>query len=239
MEGISVIMPSYLGEYPGSRKDPDKKFIRAVESFKAQTLAQKELIIVSDGCALTNQIYQERWQEDPEIRLIISEKMAVTWPGELREMGRSIAKYDWIRYLDTDDIILPDHLLVSLNYILKRDEGVTVLFDSHYIFPMPEKPNQIMLAYVGMDLETYMEFWKKLDVLIGHKMTVTKSAGHNGTWQIIHHKQVPHRWKNSDHMGEDAYFIESLKTTEKWQEVRVGRYIIAHNTYNRQDIWEI
>lgn len=77
MQGISVIMPSYLGEYPGSRKDPDKKFIRAVESFKDQTLAQKELIIVSDGCARspTNYIkrdgkriqrldllFQKRWQ---------------------------------------------------------------------------------------------------------------------------------------------------------------------------------
>lgn len=239
MEGISVIMPSYLGEYPGSRKDPDKKFIRAVESFRSQTLDQKELIIVSDGCALTNQIYQEKWQDDPTIRLIISEKMAVTWPGELREMGRSIAKYDWIRYLDTDDIILQDHLLASLNWILKRDEGVTVLFDSHYIFPMPEKPNKLMLAYVGMDLKAYMEYWHTCKTLMGYKMTATKSTGHNGTWQIIHHKHVPHRWKNSEHIGEDAYFIKNLKTTEKWQEVRVGRYIIAHNTNNSRDIWEI
>jgi hypothetical protein len=239
MQGISVIMPSYLGEYPGSRKDPDKKFIRAVESFKDQTLAQKELIIVSDGCALTNQLYQERWQEDPEIRLIISEKMAVTWPGELREMGRSIAKYDWIRYLDTDDIILQNHLSVSLNHILKRDEGVTVLFDSHYIFPLPENPNRLMLAYVGMDIEQYIKAREASSTMMGHKMTATKSAGHNGTWQLIHHKQVPHRWKNSEHMGEDAYFIKDLKTTEKWQEVRVGLYLIAHNTFNRQDLWEI
>lgn len=238
MEGISVIMPSYLGEYPGSRKDPDKKFIRAVESFRSQTLAQKELIIVSDGCALTNQIYQERWQEDPEIRLIISEKMAVTWPGELREMGRSIAKYDWIHYLDTDDLDLPNHLSIISKAIKEREEGVTVLFNSHYIFPLPEKPNQLMLAYVGMELEPYQTTREQAQEIMGHKMVMTRSMGHNGTWQIVHHKYVPHRWKNSDHMGEDAYFIQELKTTEKWQEFR-GQHIHAHNTYKRQDLWEI
>jgi len=64
--GISVIMPSYLGKYEGSRINADQKFIRAVESFQQQTLQNKELIIVSDGCEITNRIYRELFQYDTE-----------------------------------------------------------------------------------------------------------------------------------------------------------------------------
>ena len=78
--GISVIMPSYLGEYPGSRSNPKEKFIRAVESFRLQDHSKKELIIVSDGCEITNSIYFERWLNDKNISLIRVEKQK-GWPG--------------------------------------------------------------------------------------------------------------------------------------------------------------
>lgn len=235
--GISVIMPSYLGEYPGSRKDPDKKFIRSVKSFKEQSLKEKELIIISDGCEITNQIYHDNWKEDPTIRLIISEKMQVTWPGELREMGRSIAKYDWITYLDSDDMYLQNHLSIINNAIQNREKNVTVLLNTHYIFPFPENPNKIMLAYVGMDLEKYNQTRNNLEILDGNRIAAAK-ANWFGTWRLVHHKQVPHRWMNSDEMGEDAFFIERIKKTEKLQEFR-GSYFICHNTNKRMDIWDV
>ena len=47
---ISIIMQSFLGNYPGSRKDPDFKFMRAVKSFQTQLYKNCELIIVSDDC---------------------------------------------------------------------------------------------------------------------------------------------------------------------------------------------
>lgn len=237
MIGISVIMPAYLGEYPGSRKDPDKKFIRAVESFRKQTLKEKELIIVSDGCEITNQIYQDNWKEDPSIRLVISEKMQVVWPGELREMGRSIAKYDWITYLDSDDMYLQNHLTVISGVIKNRDHGVTVFINTHYIFPFPENPNELMLAYVGMDLEKYNQTRNTLEILDGNRIAATKARG-LGTWQLVHHKQIPHRWMNSEEMGEDAFFIERIKKTERIQNFR-GSYLICHNTKERINIWEV
>jgi hypothetical protein len=89
-----------------------------------------------------------------------------------------------------------------------------------------------------MDIEQYIKTREAASTMMGYKMVSTRSKGHNGTWQIVHHKYVPHRWKNSDHMGEDALFIKELKTTEKWQEFK-GLHIHAHNTFNRQDLWEI
>ena len=55
---ISVVMQSYLGDYPGSRKDSKNKFVRAVSSFLRQTHEDKELVIVSDGCEDTKKLYK-------------------------------------------------------------------------------------------------------------------------------------------------------------------------------------
>lgn len=55
---ISVIMQSYLGDYPGARSNPKYKFVRAVNSFLLQKHPDKELIIVSDGCEETKALYE-------------------------------------------------------------------------------------------------------------------------------------------------------------------------------------
>jgi len=238
MIGISVIMPSYLGEYPGSRKNPESKFIRAVESFILSELQNKELIIVSDGCGTTNKIYNERFKDYDFITLIQVEKRSETWPGELRECGRSLAKYDWITYLDTDDIYLNNHLTLVMSAILDRDKETTVLINDKYVFPLPDNPNKIMLGYVGMDIDEYNSFRITRAEIYGERVVTTRAMGHYGTWQIVHHKDVPHRWKNTDTMGEDTFFIENLKSTEKWQTF-TGTYLICHNTKDRKVIWEM
>jgi len=239
--GISVVMPSFLGEYPGSRSNPTEKFIRAVESFKAQIHSQKELIIVSDGCEITNQIYEEKWKKDSYIKLIKCEKSDSTWPGTLREVGRSVSMYEWIWYLDTDDMILQNHLSLISTAITVAPEGTTVLFDTYYMLPLPENPTDLMFRYLGMsnNLEEYLKVRQGCELtIIGQKIAATKAMGQNGTWQIVHHKEVPHRWRNSATMGEDLDFINRLKTTEKYSTFR-GQFLLCHNTASRKTIWEI
>ena len=238
--GISVIMISYLGKYEGSRSAADKKFIRAVESFKKQTHNVKELIIVSDGCEITNEIYFKKWKNDPEIHLVRCEKSEAKWPGALREVGRSIAKYEWIHYLDTDDYDMPNHLGCIAESISTREPNTTVLLNSRYYFPLPEKPHDLMLVYCNVTLKKYKEFRDSISEYDGHKLASAKSRGHNGTWQIVHHKNVPHRWENSETIGEDKNFIERLKSTEKWIEFK-GHHIHSHfyNTDHNVTLWEI
>ena len=233
-------MPSYLGEYPGSRKEPVKKFIRAVESFLLNGISKKELIIVSDGCEITNKTYRDRFEQYDFIKLVQVEKREATWPGELRECGRSLAKYDWITYLDTDDVYLPNHLFKILESILNKSSDTTLLLDTKYLFPLVENPNKNMLLYIGMDINDYVNFKSKAPFydLCNVYLATSRTKGHNGTWQITHHKEVPHRWQNTTEMGEDKSFIERMKSTEQWEEY-TGSYFICHNTNNRKIIWEI
>lgn len=106
---ISVVMASFLGEYPGCSKNRDKKYIRAVNSFINQTHEDKELIIVADGCQKTVDIYNQNWKDNPQIKLFHSPKQPL-FSGGIRSIGLKIAKGDIICYLDNDDVIGTTHL---------------------------------------------------------------------------------------------------------------------------------
>lgn len=106
---VSVIMASYLQKYPGSTSNPEKKFIRAVNSFKKQTHQDKELIIVSDGCDITNYLYQKYFFTDQNIFLVPISKQPL-YGAETRDAGLRVATGDIICYLDSDDYIGTKHI---------------------------------------------------------------------------------------------------------------------------------
>jgi glycosyltransferase involved in cell wall biosynthesis len=239
--GISVIMPSFLGEYSGSRKNPEDKFKRAIQSFKNQSHNKKELIIISDGCEITNEIYEKNYSNDPVITIVKVEKRKEKWPGELREVGRSISKYNWITYLDTDDYILKDHLEIISKNIKDLKGNETVIFNMKQGLPILNEGNDLYYKYLGMgkdELKNFSEKIKPTEGLGKIAWAKSKNNDHVGTWQITHHKYISTRWKNSLHMGIDTIFIKEIKQTEKWKEF-VGRYVVCHMTYNREHIWDI
>lgn len=105
---ISVIMASWLG---AKRSHLDKKFIRAVNSFLKQTHEDKELIIISDGCQITNKLYDEHFRSNPLVTLFSSNKLP-PYSGGIRDIGLKLAKGEIISYLDSDDVIGKNHLKI-------------------------------------------------------------------------------------------------------------------------------
>ena len=60
---LSVIMPSFLGEYDGCASDRENKFIRAVHSFLENSLYDKELIVIGDNCEITDKLLNEYFEQ--------------------------------------------------------------------------------------------------------------------------------------------------------------------------------
>lgn len=104
---ISVIMASFLGV--PNREKLDLKFKRAVNSFLKQNYEDKELIIVSDGCERTINIYQNDFSQYSNIKLIPIPKQ-VLYSGLMRNIAFESADGDIITYLDSDDVIGKNHL---------------------------------------------------------------------------------------------------------------------------------
>ncbi len=100
---ISVVMPSYLGDYPGSAKNRPFKLRRAIESFLSQGIG--ELVIVPDGCAETLKIASEY-----PVRCLEVLSKGVFFDGKPRNVGIEASKYDYIAYLDSDDVMGECHL---------------------------------------------------------------------------------------------------------------------------------
>lgn len=125
---ISVIMPCYLGYYEGCAKDRELKFERAVESFLSQDYENSELIIVSDGCGITNNIVLEKFR-DERIKLISISKQ-VLFSGNVRQAGIEDCNGDIICYLDSDDVFENKN---HLSVIVTEFNGVSWVYFNDFI----------------------------------------------------------------------------------------------------------
>lgn len=113
MKKICVIMPSYLGDYEGAATNRKIKFLRAVKTFIFNNHNNKYLIIVADGCDETVHLYKENFQIYPNIMCLNLPKQSF-FSGNVRQAGVNYAisnlELDIICYLDSDDMLLHDHL---------------------------------------------------------------------------------------------------------------------------------
>jgi glycosyltransferase involved in cell wall biosynthesis len=176
--GISVIMISYLSDYQNSRKYPKEKFIRAVNSFLNQTHEKKELIIVSDGCEITNQLYFEHFDKHNNIYLIRAPKQKSNWPGKLRECARTLANYEWITYLDSDDMFIQNHLFLINDKINSLNEEMEVILNYKKILPLIKDGHDDYYNVIGVNKEEVKR--------MTNKWFFTKVKSFTGTWQVVH-----------------------------------------------------
>lgn len=105
---VSTIIPVY---------NRPTEIIRAVESVLAQTYRSIEIIIVDDGSTDdTFIVCQQLASNHPDLIQVHSQPNS--GPGVAREKGRCVAKGEFIQYLDSDDILLPDKLQLQVTGLL-------------------------------------------------------------------------------------------------------------------------
>jgi glycosyltransferase involved in cell wall biosynthesis len=222
---ISTIMTSYLGDYPGSRTNPIEKFHRAINSWLNQDYQNKELIIVSDGCPIT-EAEVGKWNHIEQIKLVRANKSEATWPGSRRQMGVDAATGDWITYLDTDDMYAPNYLSEVANVITKHRDKQFILNrcltqkieDEHsdQSVNVILKPVSITNGLSKFVLNGETHYYANRD-------STTNSYS---SAQIIHQKNIPYKWQDSDRRGEDVDFANKFKA----EAIKISQpgYIICH-----------
>ena len=123
---ISVVMPSFLGDYEVDRNksasDREFKLERAIDSFLMQIHKDSELIIISDGCEKTCEIVNSKYKlflTEEKIKLFKIDKQSL-FSGRVRAEGLLHVTGDLVCYLDSDDMFGPFHLdLINRNYDTK------------------------------------------------------------------------------------------------------------------------
>lgn len=84
-----------------------RMLIEAVESVLAQTYPDLEVILVDDGSTEeTWKVCQKLALRDDRVR--IRRREHVGRPGVVRETGRSLARGEYVQYLDSDDLLAPE-----------------------------------------------------------------------------------------------------------------------------------
>lgn len=117
---FTIVMASYLGDYSGrygtSATDRVAKFHRAIASAQAQRMPDWELVIVADGCEIT----EREWKRctDERVRCLLIPKQRL-WSEKVRNAGIHAARGRYIVYLDTDDMLADDHLQVMRTKLIE------------------------------------------------------------------------------------------------------------------------
>lgn len=197
----SVVMASFLGEYEGCASNREEKFIRAVNSFLDNDYPFKELIVVSDGCSITESILNDTFREQllsGEIKLV-KQKKEKLFSGKTRTSGIQMATGHIIMYLDTDDMLGDKHI------------------------------SSVMRQMIANDLDwCYYNDWINTDQGLISK-SVELEYGSIGTSSIAHKVHPKINWKKCDGYGHDFKFVQKLmKLSDNYERIYGTTYIICH-----------
>ena len=196
---ISVIMPSYLGEYKKAAKDRDNKIVRAIRSVHGQTFKDWELVVVADGCNKTVEIVQQinDLYDDERIRIFYIDRQ-LQWSGTVRNTGLDEAKGEYCCYLDIDDAFAPGHLAG----LAKSSQN-------------------------GKDWYWFDDYtWDGKE--FRHTKRNINRPGQCGTSNVLHKKDLA-RWNVKDNYAHDWKFIGNLKKASgNYEYIGAGEYLVCH-----------
>jgi len=221
---VSVIMQVNLQDYKDSRNDAINKFIRAVESFKAQLYNNCELIIVSDGCKKTHQIYSRSYANDKNIKFVYYDRRADEpemystlegdpeeykyYRGFARRVGVGAATGELITYMDSDDILAPEFTMTVMlvyNQDPSRDWWINNTWydhsssdfeESEIMYSVNDAP-EVELSYIGGT-------WKQVKMKPGMFVMTP--------WLLVHKSNLNVQWRDVyGTMSEDSDFSRRLR----------------------------
>jgi glycosyltransferase involved in cell wall biosynthesis len=238
---ISVIMQTYLGDYPGARTHAREKFVRAINSFTSQTWHDKELIIVADGCAFAKRIYELIYTSNAQIKFvwIDPEQKKKTYEkadgktffrGYPKSIGLKHATGDIVCYLDSDDIILPNYLYSLQAHWQDIPEKIKWATNSLRIMNLKllgmekAKEHKAVYSNQSVDLSTYGihdDFFINICVPPGQINCATCN--------LSHRRNIDTTWEDSVGVNEDVSLIKRIQEKHGGGvRLAIPGYVVCH-----------
>jgi len=199
---FSVIMPVNLSNYQfGSFKcasNPEDKFMRAVNSFINQSFQNAELIIVSDGCKISEEIYIKNYVNVPNIYFKYIKKQEL-FSGIVRQTGIDMASGTIICYLDHDDMFGKEHLaIINKNFDTEKYDWI------YY--------NDLLV--------------KNIEHTLIEERNVSVAQNSIGTSSIAHKRNINVLWKTG--YGHDWQMIETNLLKRTSIKIITPQYYVCH-----------
>jgi len=114
---ISVIVPSYNSE---------EYISETLLSVKHQSYLDWECLIIDDGSTDTTKIIVDKIiQQDKRFKYFYKENTGLS---DSRNYGISLARGEFVQFLDSDDILFPDKLSISIKQYYSKNSNNTIYF---------------------------------------------------------------------------------------------------------------
>lgn len=232
-------MQSYLGEYPGSRSNSDKKFLRAVQSFIDQKDKNSELIIVSDSCQITHELYHSNFKSNERIKYVYVDKNVPNmYEGDIkyyrglpREVGRSLVTGDVTTYMDSDDFLLPENSDILSKVWQVNNIATAIVNRSWY-----DNVDGIQFDPYFDELSNQVKKEVSINGL-GGKWYATRMEIKNGKvsyvytpWLLSHKSDAKTKWRDvvGKGMSEDVLFGKQLLDEGMSLHIELPIYVRCH-----------
>lgn len=136
---VSIVIPYY---------DHKGWLLEALDSVKQQSYANFEVILIDDGSKDPLSDFELKKYSDLKIKYIIQSNQG---PGAARNRGIDLATGEYVAFLDSDDLWLPDKLHQQINFMLKKNSEWTC--ESYQTFGLQHKKIDCSL----MDGDVYLK----------------------------------------------------------------------------------
>lgn len=141
---VSIIMPCY---------NSGKHINETIESILKQTYEFFELIIVDD-CSKDNTVELVKGYSDPRIKLIVSTENGGA--GKTRNIALRNASFNFIAFIDADDVWLNNKLQLQMDYLLNNPDVDVICTGYDFIDESSEQISGKVLPDTRISLNSYM-----------------------------------------------------------------------------------
>lgn len=168
MAKVTIVTPAY---------NTEKYIAETIESVIKQTYEDWEWFIIIDGATDRTEEIVRTYLSDPRIKCISKENTGVS---DTRNVGIKSATGDYIAFLDSDDVWLPENLAVKIKFLEEHQEYDWVFCD---VILSDGEMNELSISDIGKDdniLDDMLQCRKEVVPGVASNIIIRKKCADKG-----------------------------------------------------------